>query len=317
MSIVALRRSKVFNLAGRFKAKFLQPGELEAERAVLSLPWHLPENMLDGQRLVPRLLCEHPAGILVMPLSQLTLWQALIQRTRVTGSFATLGRVVRAVTTALSVMHQHRWLHCDVTLHNILIDFDDRRQLLRVLLNDFGLSVQMDEGCDRHRLATERGHPGFRSTTVSARHRYGTGDDLEAFHWTLVALAADRVGGFSRPERLDLLERPLSLEGLNDRVDEDVVGALQEVHEAVRRRQQRPLTYAAFTGAFSRTRAERQRLQAARDEFVAGLSPTWRDLFASNPAAAILEFPPNARQAWDRLVPEVQKFILEYPCSLL
>jgi hypothetical protein len=316
-AIVALRRSKVFNLAGRFKAKFLQPGELEAERAVLRLPWHLPENMLDGQRLAPRLLYEHPAGILVMPLSQRTLWQALYENSRVMGPFASLARVVQVVTTALSVMHQHRWLHCDVTLHNILVDFDDDDELLRVLLNDFGLSVQMDAGCNCHRLATVRGHPGFHATTVAAGHRYDVGDDLESLHWTLLALAAGRAGGFSLPERRDLLDKPLSPKGLNKQVDNDVVAALQEVHEAVRRRylqaQLRPLTYAAFTGAFSRTRAERQRLQAARDAFVTNLPEyfaTSRDPTTVAADAARGWLPSDVLQAWNGLAPDVQQFFL-------
>jgi hypothetical protein len=56
--------------------------------------------------------------------------------------------------------------------------------------------------------------------------------------------------------------------------------------------------------------ALRQRLQAARDEFLAGLSPAAHRLMVSNPDLVEL-LPPNARQAWDALAREVQNFILD------
>ncbi len=83
------------------------------------LPWHLAENMVDGRRLVSRLLYEHPAGILAMPLVQCTLWEA---REKFCRWVASLREIVQAVTAALSVMHRHRRLHCDLTPHNILVD---------------------------------------------------------------------------------------------------------------------------------------------------------------------------------------------------
>ena len=104
------------------------------------------------------------------------------------------------------------------------------------------------------------------------------------------------------------------LRGPDGKWTEDFMRGIAE--PAVRRRHlqalQRPLTYNAFTSAFSRTHAERERLQAARDTFLACLL----EYFASNPLAVAAGatqgwLPPAVHQAWSTLAPDEQQFFLK------